>query len=144
MPFRYLDDVAIADVAIEAWAETLEDLFRDNADAMLLEMVENLDTIAPGETRQVTAAAPAVDRLLHDFLQEIIFFKDAECKFFRPGQLRIAQGGGGEWSLDGTLTGEPIDHTRHAVGIDVKAVTMHRLTVERAGQGWKSLVILDI
>ncbi|HOV88133.1 MAG TPA: archease, partial [Syntrophobacteraceae bacterium] len=40
MPFRYIEDIATADVAFEAWGETLEDLCVAAADATMNVMVE--------------------------------------------------------------------------------------------------------
>ena len=51
MPYRYLEDIATADVAFEAWGDTLEEMFVAAADATMNVMVSDLDTIAPVEKR---------------------------------------------------------------------------------------------
>ena len=40
--------------------------------------------------------------------------------------------------------GEPIDPQRHRLRVDVKAVTLHRFSIEKTAQGWEATVILDI
>jgi len=40
--------------------------------------------------------------------------------------------------------GEEIDRGRHRLVVDVKAVTLFNLRVERDDKGWKATVVLDI
>ena len=47
MAYRYLEDIAIADVAFEAWGKSREALFRAAAEATLNVMVGDLDSVAP-------------------------------------------------------------------------------------------------
>jgi SHS2 domain-containing protein len=41
-------------------------------------MVENLDAIRPCQERQITVEHETLDRLLFNFLQEPVYYKDAE------------------------------------------------------------------
>ena len=45
MPYEFLDDIAIADIAFTAWGPTLEETFVAAADAVVSAMVDNLDSI---------------------------------------------------------------------------------------------------
>jgi SHS2 domain-containing protein len=143
MPYRYLPDIAIADVAFEAWAETLEDLFRAAADATMNVMVGNLDTIAACESRSIQAEETEVDMLLFQLLQELIFFKDAEQLLLRIKDIEIRRLGG-NYQLKAEARGEVLDSGRHDLVVDVKAVTLHRFRVEQRARGWEAAVILDI
>jgi SHS2 domain-containing protein len=143
MPYRYLPDIAIADVAFEAFAGTMEELFRDAAEATMNVMVGDLDTIVERETRVIRAAETEPDMLLFQLLQELIFFKDAERLLLRVRRLEIRQTGDG-YTLEAEAGGEELDPVRHDLVVDVKAVTLHRFRVEQTQRGWEAFVILDI
>src|SRR5438067_7764273 len=78
MPYKYLEDIGTADIAFEATGRNLPELFMSAADATMNVMIENLDAIEPRSTKQIQLKSDAIDMLLFDFLQELIFFKDAE------------------------------------------------------------------
>jgi SHS2 domain-containing protein len=143
MPYRYLDDIATADVAFEADGETLEEIMVASADATMNVMVDDLDSIADEVRRPIEVQAHEPDMLLYALLEELVYRKDAERLLLRVPAVRIED-------RDGTLTlraeayGEPLDPARHRLLVDVKAVTLHRFLVERTDSGWHATVILDI
>jgi SHS2 domain-containing protein len=143
MPYRYLPDIAIADVAFEAWADTLEGMFLAAADATVNVMVADLDTIMERETRMVSAEEADLDMLLFQLLQELIFLKDAERLLLRVRNLEIRRVEG-QYRLKALAYGEELDHDRHDLVVDVKAVTLHRFRVESTTRGWEATVVLDI
>jgi SHS2 domain-containing protein len=143
MPYEFLEDVATADIAFIVRGETVEETFRDCAEATLKVMVEKIDAIQPEERRILRLENPQLDLLLFDFLQELIYYKDAEKLMLRVGQLQI-RGEGMKFSLQATAQGETLDPERHFPRVDVKAVTLHRFRLEKTGRGWEAFVILDI
>jgi SHS2 domain-containing protein len=143
MPHRYLDDIAIADVAFEAWGDSLEEMFAAAADATLQVMVADLATVAWRERRELHLEAEAIDLLLFQLLQELVFYKDAERLLLRVATIHINQHDD-IWILTAQLQGELIDPDRHELLVDVKAVTLHRFHVGFFEGGWKAFVILDI
>jgi SHS2 domain-containing protein len=143
MPYRYLPDIAIADVAFEAWAETLEELFLAAADATMNVMVSDLAAIVEHETRVLAAADEEADMLLFQLLQELIFYKDAERLLLRVRRVGIRQDASG-YALQADAWGEEIDPSRHDLVVDVKAVTLHRFRLAQTERGWEATVILDI
>jgi SHS2 domain-containing protein len=143
MPYRYLEDIAIADVAFEAWGKSLEEAFRDSVDAALGVMVDAPEEIRAMERKDFTAFDDSPDMLLFKMLAEIVYFKDAERLLLRCVRCRLHEEGGG-WSIAAELAGERIDESRHVLLIDVKAVTLHMLAVDKTGDGWKARVVLDI
>jgi SHS2 domain-containing protein len=141
--WRYLEDVAIADVAFEAWAPALGALFADAVDATLGVMAEEPAAIRALERRHASLASEALDLLLFQLLAEIIYFKDAEQLLLRCPHPSI-DGAPGAWRLEADLEGERIDPSRHRLLLDVKAVTLHLLSVEQSADGWRARVVLDI
>jgi SHS2 domain-containing protein len=142
-PYRYLEEIATADVAFEARGATLEETFLAAADATLNTMVEEIGTVAPRERRAFSLAADSLDLLLFELLQELVYRKDAERLLLRVRRLRIEESVSG-YRLDAETTGETIDPGRHPLLADVKAVTLHRLVVEGTPGGWRAVVVLDV
>ena len=93
-PYRYLEGIATADVAFEAWGATKEETFLAAADATLNTMVEEIGTVAPREHREISIVADALDLLLFELLQELVYHKDAGRLLLRVRDLRIEETGG--------------------------------------------------
>lgn len=143
MPFEFLEDVAIADIAFAAWEETIEEAFRAAADAAMNVMVEDLDSVAALERRDIAAESKSLEMLLFDLLQEQIYLKDAQGLLTRVEEIEVRATRTG-YRLEARLSGERIDPKRHRLRVDVKAVTLHRLAFGRTGRGWEATVTLDI
>ncbi len=143
MPYRYLEEIATADVALEAWGTTLEETFIAAADAAINVMVQDLDTISPAVRRDIRLESDAPDMLLYALLEELVFLKDAEQLLLRVSNVRIRRIAEG-LQLEASGAGEKIDPERHSLIVDVKAVTLHRFAVEQLAEGWRAFVILDI
>jgi SHS2 domain-containing protein len=143
MEYRYLDHIAIADVAFEARAKDLESLFKAASDAMMNLMVDPIDSIQKKIIREIRLADAEIDMLLFQFLQELIYLKDAENLLLRASNIRIAEDGN-QYSLTAELYGETIDPDCHELNADVKAVTLHRFRVRKTMHGWTATVVLDV
>lgn len=143
MPYRFLEDVAIADVALEAEGRTLVELFGQAALALTNTMVKNPEKIEQAVSRAFDIKAEDREMLLFNFLQELIFLKDAELLLFNRFDLRISQRDSA-WILEATVKGEKIAPERHELLADVKAVSFHKFSVLKTARGWKASVILDV
>jgi SHS2 domain-containing protein len=143
MPYKFLDDIATADVAFEAWGATREALFAAGADALLRTMVHDPESVERREEIAVTVEDTDLDLLIFSFLQELVFLKDARRLLLHPEMVRIAENGG-RLRLESVLRGEKIDRQRHPLVVDVKAVTLHRLLVAFESGIWRAVVVLDV
>jgi len=143
MPFEFLDEIATADVAFEAWGDTIEEMFISAAEATMNVMVADLEKIERLQEREIEISSDAPDMLLFNLLQEIIFFKDAEQLLLRIEKAKIERANG-VYLVKATCWGEKIDPARHQLIVDVKAVTLHRFKVEQTPRGWETFIILDI
>ncbi|PIG95019.1 archease [Gloeocapsopsis sp. IPPAS B-1203] len=142
MPYEYLEDVAIADIAFHVWGENLEELFIAAGDATINTMIDNIDAIALQETRTFNLENDALDMLLFNFLQEFIYYKDSELLLLRPQKVKLEQKE--IYQLQAVTKGEKLDPNKHHQRVDVKAVTLHRFQLEKTANGWQAMVILDI
>jgi protein archease len=143
MPYQYLEDVGTADIAFEATGRDLPELFVAAADATMNVMIDNLDAIESRETRQIELENDNIEMLLFDFLQALIYFKDAKRLLLRAREMQIEQKDEA-YSLKSKVVGEQLDDTRHQQRADVKAVTLHGFSVENRDGGWRARVLLDI
>ncbi len=69
MAYKFLEDVATADIAFRASGRSREELFIAAADATTNVMVEELSTVMSKEKRRVRLENEEVEMLLFDFLQ---------------------------------------------------------------------------
>jgi SHS2 domain-containing protein len=143
MPYHYLEEVGTADIAFEATGRDLPELFTAAADATVNVMIDNLDAIEPRETREIELSSDKIDMLLFDFLQELIYFKDAKRLLFRVREAQLEHKNE-EYFLKTKVAGEQLDDARHQQRADVKAVTLHGFSVEKRNDNWKARVLLDI
>ena len=82
MSYKYLEDVAVADVCFEASGKTLEELFESCGLATTNVMIKTLKKISPKQKRKISVSADTIENLLFKFLEEIIFLKDARQLVF--------------------------------------------------------------
>jgi SHS2 domain-containing protein len=143
MPYEFLEDIAIADIAFQAWGKTLEELFITAGDATINAMIDNLEAIELKETRTFRLENDELDMLLFNFLQEFVYYKDSELLMLRAQQVQIEEKNS-EYHLTAVTQGERLDRDRHEERVDVKAVTLHRFQLEKTDDGWTAMVILDI
>lgn len=140
-PYRYLDDVALADIAFEAEGEALASLFEACALATTGVMADPA-TIPPIQVRRVELRAETLEALLYDWLAEIIWLKDAEGLLFSRFAVEVEAADPPR--LAASLWGDSIATAGAAPRADVKAVTYHLFAIERTDAGWRARVVLDI
>ena len=143
MCYTYRDDIALADVAFDAWGQTLQETIIASADALMNVMVENLDAIHKSVRRNLMVESDTTEMLLFRLLEELVYLKDADGVFLRISEVTLKKVND-RFLLEASAYGEEIDPQRHDLNVDVKAVTYHRFTVEQTQQGWKATVVLDV
>lgn len=143
MPYKFIEDISLADVAIEIKAKTLAKLLEDAAKATTNVMVKNLKSVKQTTKKKIVLQEADPEKLLYHFLQEIIYLKDAEMLLFSKYKIKIAETKNG-FNLFCEASGEKLDMNKHTLLVDVKAVTYHHFKVEKKKSGWHAFVILDI
>ena len=87
--YTFLEDVALADCAVEIEAKDLEDLFETAAAALAALMVDP-GTVRVTVERPITLTAPELDLLLYDWLSELIYRKDCDREVFTRVTARVS------------------------------------------------------
>jgi SHS2 domain-containing protein len=126
-----------ADVGVRARGATLEEAFEQAT----LGLAEVLGAWRPGQGETVAVEVTAGDTagLLVDWLNEVLWLHETRGHAAIAG-VRVERAGAGRaaGSVTFSSTAPPAD------GTFVKAVTYHRLRVDRDAGGWLAEVYLDV
>jgi SHS2 domain-containing protein len=128
-----------ADLGLRIRAADIDTLFVEAAQALFGAIVEELATVRPMQRIDVQLQGDELDYLLFDWLRELLYHFDAEHILL--GKFEVYVKGDG---LTASAWGEPLDHARHNMEHEVKAITYHGLRVEKVGEEWEAEVIVDI
>lgn len=143
MSYQLLEDIATADSAYEAKGKNPSELFSFAATA-LEEVQVDTKKIESREKRVVKLESGTLENLLFDFLNELVFLKDAEGLVFGEFDLKIKTLSPNRHSLTAKLGGEKLDPKRHELRTDVKAVTKHMFGIKQENGTYKAIVVLDV
>lgn len=141
MKFKFLEEIATADVAFRAFGKNESELF-ENAALAVEETMVKTKGVKQKVRKEINLADVELDRLLFDFLSELVYLKDAETLFFSKADVKIEKNKG--YKLKAKIAGETIDPKKHELRNDVKAVTLHMFEVKKTKKGFEATVILDI
>ncbi len=125
-----------ADALIEAYGESLSDRFASAAYAMFDQITDVGAIEAVGEVK-ITVTADSRERLLVDFLQELLYLHDAENLVFSDFDIDIDG-----LSLKANARGEEFDPERHSKKAVVKGITYHELKIDDENK--KVVILLDV
>jgi len=140
--YKILEDVAIADIAIEAYGKDLDELFENTAFA-IFEETADLKKVKEKEKKIIKIKSDKIEDLLYDFLSEILFLKDKDSFLFKNSKVKIEEKNN-KFNLTAKLTGEPINRKKHELRNDIKAITLHMFKVEKTKSGFKAVVVVDV
>lgn len=141
--FRFLEKAVTADVAFEAFGKSLNEVFANSALATMETMVDT-DTVCQRMQKAIKLQNKEIGSLLVDFLNELVYYKDAEQIIISKFEVDIKKKDDGVYVLTAKIAGEPIDYKRHQLRADVKAATHHMLELKQHGKQWTARVVLDI
>lgn len=121
------------------WARgpTAESVFEGLGLALFGAMTD-LRSVRPREVRKVVRSAAEPVGLAVSFLSELLLLFHTEGFVARRVRVRLGPGG----RLSARLEGEVFDAQRHARRIEVKAITLHRASVEP--EKGRARLIVDI
>lgn len=134
-----------ADFGVEAEGPTLAALFAAAARGMFA-VVTDPAMVRPAREWPVAVSAPDLELLLHAFLDELLYLHLVWRVLVADlGPVEVREpAAGAEGQVRAVARGEPLDPTRHELRVEIKAVTLHGLRVERSGAGWRARVVFDV
>ena len=137
--FSYAEDGPTADLTVDTWGETLEDVFGQAAIA-LFNSITPLEGVEKAETREFEVDGHDLGALLFNFLDELLYLHEVDLVVFSAFDLEIDPE---RFTLKAVCHGEPFDLARHTQGIAIKAVTFHLMNIQQTDEGWNLRVVLD-
>jgi SHS2 domain-containing protein len=142
--FRFLDDIAVADMAFEAEGDSLQALF-DAATQALIESLADPASVAQTWRHTLDLEEPDIETLLFEWLNRLVYLKDAQAVVFHHATLRLdSTPDRSGWRLHADLVGAPVEPSTQELRSDVKSVTKHLYTVIQNETRWKARVVLDV
>ena len=127
-----------ADAGIIAHGSTLAETFAHAAEGMYALMVD-LDGVREAATREIQASGADLERLLTNWLLELLFVTETEGLVFRRFDVEVEG-----TSLRAVAHGEPLDAERHELGGMVKGVTRHMMEVVPEDGGYRARILFDL
>ncbi len=142
--YRFRDEIVLGDLAFEATGDSVSELFAAAALAVIEAMVAPL-SVETNLTKAIRLSEAQIDDLLLEWLNAIVFIKDADGMVFHDVRIAVSRDSEKNlWHLDAALTGDRVDATRQVLRTDVKAVTKHLYEVRQDGGAWYAHVVLDV
>lgn len=143
MKYRFLEEIALADTAFEAFGKTEKELFENSALA-LAEVMAETKKVKPKKSKKIELKAETLEQLLHDWLEELVFLKDEQEIVFCKFQAKI-QKKAEKYFLGATVFGQKISELNEKIlKTDVKAVTWHQFGIQKTKKGFTARVVLDV
>ncbi|HWC15244.1 MAG TPA: archease [Actinomycetota bacterium] len=126
-----------ADVGIRAWDTSLEGCFEQTT----LSLLAIMDAWEPGTGERVELELEARDRiaLLVDWLSEVLYLQDARDAIVTGIDIERVS----ETDIKGSVSLVPRGD-RSLEGTAVKAITYHKLAIDKDADGWTARVYVDV
>ena len=134
--FRFIEDLT-SDVMFEAYGKNLEEVFENAAEAMF-NIICDIKKVGQKQTVEIKTRANNPERLMINWLQELITAVDLKEMFFSKFKVIEID----DRHLKAKCWGEPITPAKGETV--VKAVTYYKYKFERTKKGYVERVSLDI
>ncbi|HPP05874.1 MAG TPA: archease [Syntrophorhabdaceae bacterium] len=132
--YRLIDHEA--DVGLEVYGKTLEELF-SNAAYGVFQFIVDAEGKEPEKGKRIDIEGNG--ELLINFLNELLYLWDTEGFIPKECSLKISDN-----KLTGTVVGCVFDPEKCTIKQEVKAVTYHKFYVKGEDGRYKAQIILDV
>ena len=132
-----------ADVAVEAWGDTLGATFAAVGDGLAAAMCDEWpDSEAPdsGEPAEFSLTAEGVEAALFDYLDQLIYERDVQSVLPVDNEAVVEETDDG-WRVEASYRGVPLSAV---TAREVKAVTYSEMAVTETADGWEAYVVFDV
>jgi len=126
-----------ADIKYALFGKSLNEIFENSALAFSSYISSN-KKIKEKIKKEIKLTADNKENLLYKFLDELIYFLDAESFAVSSAKITISEDGK---ELTGVLLG---DSTKDYDLKHIKAATYAEMFIKKSGKSWKAQIVLDI
>ena len=136
MKYKYLEHTA--DAKFQAFGRDIDEVFANSALAMF-NILGKTTKVKTEKTHKIKLKARNYERLLFDFLEELVFLLDTENFFLREiKKIKISK----DFVLEAVVVG---DNTKnYDLKSEIKAVTYSDMKIEKTKKGYEATVVVDI
>jgi len=140
-PYRLLPHTT--DAYIEAVGSTFEQAL-ESAGASLFDTMCNLKAVSPKIVDEIQVEGADELALLYEWLEALLLKFELEHMVYSVFQVELVKKAEEGMSMHATVRGEHYDRRKHGAKVEVKAVTYHRMQVERGSTKTSIRFILDL
>ena len=131
-----------SDIGFRAYGKDLAEAF-GNAAVALFEVMTDTNKVEPREKVAIELKAEDEGALLYDWLDRLLYFRDARNLVMSKFKVAISRIKGG-FKLKGQAWGERFDPARHPERTAVKAMTYHMMEIEQKRDRCSVQAVVDI
>lgn len=136
--WRFLEKHTVADIAIKVESDKFEDLLEGIVNAFFeISTSKKAKNSKSYLKRKLEINGKNSKEIVIALVEEIIFLKDTEGLVFPKGEFSKINTG-----YKAVLFGGPID--KYGQGVDIKALSYHKLEVKKTDRGWKAVLVFDV
>jgi SHS2 domain-containing protein len=139
--FEFLEHTADAYVA--AYGKTLEEAF-ENAAFATFEVMTDAGKIAQTVEDNVQIEAPDEQALLYSWLERLLIDFETKGNLYSGFKISKIEKTPDGFKLKAMIYGEPYDPKKHPTKVGIKAVTYHRMEINKKPNNVSVKFILDI
>lgn len=136
MKYKYLKHTA--DAKFIAFGRDIEEVFANSTLAMS-NILGETSKVKETKEHKIKLKARNYERLLFDFLEELVFLLDTENFFLhKVKKIRISE----TFVLEAVVVGD--NSKNYDLKSDIKAVTYSDMKIEKTKKGYEATVVVDI
>ncbi|HML01987.1 MAG TPA: archease [Candidatus Bathyarchaeia archaeon] len=139
--FEFLEHTADAYVA--AYGKTLEEAF-ENAAFATFEIMTDAGKIAQTVEDRVEVEAPDEQALLYSWLEQLLIDFETKGNLYSGFKISKIEKTPDGFKLKARIYGEPYNPKKHPTKVGIKAVTYHRMEINKKPNNVSVKFILDI
>ena len=136
MKYKYLEHTA--DAKFRAFGKDIDEVFANSALAMF-NILGDTTKVKVTKRKKIKIKSRNYERLLYDFLEEILFLLDTEDFFLhKVEKIKISE----NFELEADIVGD--DYKNYELKSDIKAITYSDMSIKKTDNGYEIVVVVDI
>lgn len=136
MKYKYLKHTA--DIKFVAFGKDIDEVFSNSALAMS-NILGDTNKVKGEKIQKIKLKARNYERLLYDFLEELLFLLDTKNFFLHKiKSIKISE----KFELECVIVGD--NYKNYDLKGDIKAVTYSEMKIEKTKKGYGATVVVDI
>ncbi len=128
-----------ADLGLEIYGKTVKELFA-NAAFAVFDSITDLQCVSSTVAREIIVEGEGWEDLLVNYLREVLYMFNGEGLLLKECAIIEID----PQHLQGRVSGELFNPSKHRINTEIKAVTYHQITVRETPEMWTGRVILDV